>query len=230
MCGRFAISSASFHQVGPFDVREWFEHESGASGGWRPRFNIAPTQESPVLFARGEGARVELAMGAMRWGLAPAWSRDPRRGPINARCETIGTQPMFRAAFRQRRCIVPASGFFEWQGVDAPKQPWYISASDGMGLLMAGVWEVREDDGRTLRTFSIITTTPNEIMREIHDRMPVILAAREAARWLEPSLELDEARAMLTPCDSSLLRAWRVSSRVNSPRNDDPSLIERVGE
>lgn len=229
MCGRFAISSPAFHQVGPFNVREWFEHESGPAGRWRPRFNIAPTQDAPILFCQSSLHDRPLALDIqpMRWGLAPPWSRDPKRGPINARCETIATQPMFRAAFRQRRCAVPVSGFYEWQGADAPKQPWYISASDGMGLYLAGVWEIREDDARALRTFSIITTTPNDLMRPIHDRMPAILTPQDAERWLDPSLEPGEARAMLAPCDPELLRAWRVSSRVNSPRHDDPSLIEQ---
>lgn len=233
MCGRFAISSPAFHQIGPFDVREWFERESGAAGLWRPRFNIAPTQDTPVVVCpsndqRGASASViaEPHIEMMRWGLAPPWSRDPKRGPINARAETIATQPMFRVAFRQRRCVVPATGFYEWQGGDAPKQPWFISARDEMGLFFAGVWEIRTDEGRTLRSFAIVTTTPNEIMRPIHERMPAILTPAGAERWLDPSLEPGVVHQLLAPCDPGLLRAWRVSTRVNSPRHDEPTLIE----
>lgn len=221
MCGRYAISSAAFRQVGPFDVREWFEDSFESRSGLSPRFNIAPSQDAPVLF--GDSG---MDMSLMRWGLAPAWSTDPKRGPINARGETVASQPMFQAAFKRRRCVVPASGFYEWQGSKPPKQPWYITAGDGLGLLLGGVWEEREFEGRNWRTFAIVTTSPNGVMREIHDRMPVILSGGDARRWIEG--EVDEARELIGACDDDWLRAWRVSTRVNSPRHDAPDLIEPV--
>ncbi len=218
MCGRYAIGAPSFRSVGPFEVREWFENEAGAFG----RYNIAPSQDAPVLFEQDDG----LEMAMMRWGLAPSWSKDPKRGPINARGETVATQPMFRAAFKRRRCVVPASGFYEWQGERPPKQPWYITAADGLGLLLAGVWEDREFDGRPWRTYSIVTTAPNGLMRGIHDRMPVILSGDDAQRWIESAPE--EAHGLIRSCDEDWLEAWRVSTRVNSPRHDAPDLLEPV--
>lgn len=224
MCGRYAISSPAFAQVGPFRVREWFEHEL-AAGRWHWRFNIAPLQKAPVLIHAGE-----ISMGMLRWGLVPPWARDPSRGPINARAETVHSQPMFRGAFRRRRCLVPATGFYEWQGRERPKQPWFITSGNGSGLYFAGLWEERLDDDGSLRTYTIITTKPNELVRPLHDRMPVILSPGEGERWIDPEMPPDEARELLRPCEASLLRAWRVSTRVNNPKREDPSLIEPIDD
>ncbi len=198
------------------------------------RYNVAPTQEAPVVRADAGSRRVDM----LRWGLVPFWARDVAIGSrtINARSETAATAPAFRAAFKRRRCLVPASGFYEWQKFEdsARKRPWYITPTDDDLFAFAGLWESwrlpdggeRGTDAEVL-TFTILTTAANEAMKDIHDRMPVILAREDFAPWLDPGRE-DPAglAALLRPCPSARLRFTRIGTRVNSPRNDDPGCIE----
>jgi putative SOS response-associated peptidase YedK len=206
-----------------------------------PRFNIAPTQRVPIVRNRAgrelkivrqaEGAERELV--TVRWGLIPTWAKDPAIGNrmINARAEGVPAKPAFRSAFRARRCIVPASGFFEWRQVGrGPKQPYLIRRKDGQPLGFAGLWERWTDPatGEAVETCTIITCVPNELMAELHNRMPVILDPADYGRWLDPSLPGGEE--LLRPCPTEWLEAMPVSTRVNSPRNDDESIIQPEGE
>jgi putative SOS response-associated peptidase YedK len=180
----------------------------------KPSCNVAPTQPAPIVRRDGEAWN----LGEARWGLMPPWATKP--GPINARAETIATLPMFRSAFAKRRCIIPASGFYEWQKTGGKvKQPWYIYRADGEPLLLAGIYEVR-DDGET---FAIITCAANEFLRPMHDRMPVVLEPESVAQWLGAP-----DTALLRPAADGVLTAHTVGTRVNSPKNDDPGLVEPV--
>jgi putative SOS response-associated peptidase YedK len=206
-----------------------------------PRWNIAPTQIVPIvrnqpgrelkIVRQGEGGERELV--TVRWGLIPAWAKDPAIGNrmINARAEGVADKPAFRSAFRSRRCIVPASGFFEWQRQGrGPKQPYLIRRRDGLPIGFAGLWESWQDraTGEVVETCTIITCEPNELMAELHNRMPVILDPADYERWLDPSMP--GAEELLRPCPAEWLGAVPVSTRVNSPANDDESIIQPEGE
>lgn len=224
------------------------------------RYNVAPTQDAPVVLT-DKGER-RLAM--LRWGLVPFWADAPGIGGrlINARSESVATAPSFRAAFRKRRCVVPVSGFYEWQKLDGsdesrpkesteslyagailegessargryrpkspPKQPWYIHAKDHEPLALAGLWEhwSPKDGGEPLNTFTILTTGPNELMKPIHDRMPVILPPAAFDLWLDPKVQ--DAAALdplLAPSPPEALEAYRIGTNVNSPARDDAECI-----
>lgn len=232
MCGRYAFYTPIEAVTRLFAVSEVHAHELA------PRYNIAPTQEVPIVrvspFLEDEDARTpvrELALA--RWGLVPFWAKDPSIGNrmINARGETVAQKPAFRAAFRKRRCLVPADGFFEWQKTDAGKQPWYIHSSAGEPLALAGLWELWDppDGGAPLVSCSIITTRANEFMRPLHERMPVILDAGGRDAWLDAAAQPATLQALLAPPAEDALEAWPVSRRVNSPFNEDPSLVEKRG-
>ncbi len=191
-----------------------------------PRYNIAPTQLAPVARQRPDGGR---SLDMLRWGLVPSWASDPKIGNtmINARGETVATKPAFRTAFKRRRCIVPASGFYEWDKVAGGKikQPYYITASDSGPLMLAGLWESwTSPEGEIVRSYTIITTSPNEMMAKIHDRMPVILDEADFDRWLDP--EREDASELIRSYPAELMLATPVSTLVNSPRNEDPSCIQ----
>lgn len=194
---------------------------------WSPRYNIAPTQVVPILRLGDDGQR-EIVPA--RWGLVPAWAEDPAIGSrmINARAETAGQKPAFRSALKRRRCIVPASGFYEWQKTEGSgtKQPWFIHRVGGGVLAMAGLWERWDRGDEPLESFTILTTSPNALMERLHDRMPVLLEPQEHARWLDAGADADEIASMLDAAPDGALEARRVSTRVNSPRNDDPTLIQ----
>ena len=220
MCGRFT------HLVSWAELRDIMNLlQDAPPEGFGPRYNIAPTQAAIVIRADRDTHDRTAAM--LRWGLAPRWSKQAERGPINARIETAAEKPMFRDAMQKRRCIVPASGFYEWQVVTPgkPKQPWYMTpaadtaAASGGIFALAGLWETHPDLGHS---FCILTTEPNDLMRPIHNRMPVILAPAQIDEWLsEDPLRFDPAR----PFPDAFMRAHRVGTRVNKPANDDEALI-----
>jgi len=191
----------------------------------RKRFNIAPTQEAPVVRV-DEAGRREVAM--LRWGLVPSWSRDLATGNrmINARSETASEKPSFRNAFRSRRCVVPASGFFEWKGEPGHKQPYAITAADQALFAFAGLWESWHDksqpDAPLVQTFAILTTDANEAVATIHDRMPVILPADAVQAWL--TAPPAEAARLLAPYGGpTQVRA--ISKLVGNPKNDSPEVL-----
>ena len=204
----------------------------------QPRFNIAPTQSVIVVTESGGGNAATF----FQWGLVPSWAKDSSIGAkmINARAETVAEKPAFRAAFRRRRCLIPASGFYEWQkrpvegGRDGPKQPFWISAADGGLLTFAGLWETwLSPAGDALQTCAIVTTTANDSLAPIHARMPVILAPRDFDAWLAVSRDggdrgsdLTVVQDLLRPASAEVTTAWPVSTQVNNVRNDAPALVE----
>lgn len=195
----------------------------GAVPDLEPRFNLAPSQDAPIVRLNTDGER-ELAM--LRWGLVPSWSKDPKPSysTINARAETVAEKPTYRSAFKSRRCLVPADGFYEWQKVGSRKQPWRITMKDDGLFAFAGLWERWERDG-VIESFTIIVTEANDLMKPIHDRMPVILDPADYDEWLAPETNGAAAQALLRPFPPAHMRAYLISTRVNSPRNDDPGVI-----
>lgn len=226
MCGRFSLT------VDPDVVQLQFSLDS-IPAGTGPRFNIAPTQ--PVLALTNEGRRDAQLL---RWGLIPYWAKDPKIGNrmINARAETLAEKPSFKSAFKQRRCVIFADGFFEWQKTPdgsrgKTKTPLYIQLHDGRPFALAGLWESwRPADSDTpLRTCTIITTEPNAFMAPIHNRMPVILPQDRIDQWLTPgAVDPLELAPLLTSYDPAAFSAYEVSRQVNSPVNDTPGVIARV--
>jgi putative SOS response-associated peptidase YedK len=196
-----------------------------------PRYNAAPMQWLPVIRQRPSGERV---MQTLRWGLLPSWAKDETIANrlINARAETLSEKPSFRTAYRKRRCIVPADGFYEWAKRPDGKQPYYIHASDGSILAFAGLWErwTRPDDGESIDSFTIVTTAANDRMRALHARMPAILAPEDLARWLDPASTLETTSELLGPCPDELLALHPVTRAVGNVRNEGPELIAAISE
>jgi putative SOS response-associated peptidase YedK len=191
------------------------------------RYNVAPTQTAPVVRDLPQARGREAVF--MRWGLIPSWAKDEKIGNslINARAEGIESKPAFRAAFKQRRCIVPVSGFYEWQKLGTRKQPHYITSSDNQPLALAGLWESwQSPDHGAVESFTVITTTPNEMMAKLHDRMPVILDPADFDTWLDPaSHKLARFAALLKPYPAELMASRAVSTWVNSPQNEGPECL-----
>lgn len=218
MCGRFAFYSPAEAAAALFGADSWTEISAS--------YNLAPTQDIPVI-REGEGGR-ELV--ALRWGLVPFWAKDPSIGNrmINARGETVAEKPSFRNAYRKRRCLVLADGFYEWRKEADGKTPYFISAGDGQPMGFAGLWEqwTDKETGEYLETATIVTTAANAFMEALHLRMPVILSPDDASRWLEMDSSILDEYPSLAPS----LKAWPVSRQVNNPRNNDDSLIVSAGE
>jgi putative SOS response-associated peptidase YedK len=221
MCGRFTIS------VAPSELAELMG--LAAVPDVRPRYNVAPSQSVLAVRLNAENKREAVEL---KWGLVPSWAEDVRIGykMINARGETIAEKPSFREAFRRRRCLIPADGFFEWKVEGKKKIPYRFHQPNQKPFLFAGLWERRELPGEpVLETCTIVTTTANEVVRPFHERMPVILTDGAADRWLTPGLiSPTDAEKLITPAPDGFLIADRVSDRVNSPRIDDPSCIEPI--
>ncbi len=216
MCGRFQLSVKGRQISERFNVEVFDEMFS-------PAYNCAPSQQLPVIANKLPG---ELRF--FRWGLIPFWAKDPRIGfkLINARAETLAEKPAFRQALRKRRCLIPANGFYEWRKSD--KTPFRIFLKNEELFAFAGIWESWKDaEGRTVHSFSIITTKANSLMESIHDRMPVILPREREQDWLkEENVEL--LTRLLRPFDSKKMEAYPVSTKVDSPKNDGPELVQPV--
>ncbi len=214
MCGRYTLKT-------PFRViYEALNSLIPTFDFAKPRFNIAPSQSAPVVRLNATGDRV---MDLVRWGLIPSWTKGkPKMQPINARAETVATSGMFRQAMERRRCLVPADGFYEWKVHGKAKQPMYIRVGGGDVFAFAGLWErwAPADSDEPIDTYTIITTTPNAVMKEIHDRMPVILQPADYERWLDRATPGDGVADLLRPRNPEDMDAYPVSTLVNSPRND----------
>jgi len=196
-----------------------------------PSYNVAPQSFQPVVRLSPETGERELTV--MRWGLVPFWSENGKASfsTINAKSETVATSPAFREAWRQRLCLVPADLFYEWQKADEKnKQPFAITVKDDTMFAFAGLWETWKDTatGDKLRTFTILTTDPNELMQAIHNRMPVILHRGDYERWLAPTDPAHLPIDLLKPYPTEEMKAWMVGRAVGNTRNNDPSLIEPV--
>ena len=193
-----------------------------------PHWNGAPSQELLVIRRNHQTGKVSL--DPLRWGLIPHFCEDPKGGrkPINAKCETVGTLPTFRDAYRRRRCIVPIDSFFSWRAIKGKaKQPYASAMKDGYPFGLGGIWENWKDpaSGEWVRSFAIITTDANELVAEIHDRMPLILAPADYARWLSDDRDPHD---LLRPNPAAPMRIWPISTRVNKPENDDPSILQPI--
>ena len=192
------------------------------------RYNVAPGQPVGAIRVTPTGYREFIAL---RWGLVPAWSPEPRTSysTINARAETVADKPAYRQAFHRRRCLIPADGFYEWRTLGKRKQPYCIAPADGQPLAFAGLWERWERDGQVLESCTILVTAANAVMAPIHDRMPVILDPADEARWLDPAVTDPVAlKPLLVPCPPERLRLWPVATAVNATRHDGPELMAVV--
>lgn len=224
MCGRFTLRTPIK------DVAAVFDASADGVADTLPlfaHFNIAPTQRIVAVRADSSGKGRQLV--PLRWGLVPSWADDPSIGNrmINARADTVASKPSFRAAFKSRRCLVVADGFYEWQKRGATKQPYLIGMRDGGPFAFAGLWEHWRRDDQTIESCTIITTDANELMQPLHDRMPVILPPAEYASWLDPRPDRGEVlQRLLRPYPSEEMRAYPVSTVVNNPRNDVPQCVE----
>jgi putative SOS response-associated peptidase YedK len=218
MCGRYSLHANPEVVALQFGLAQPPE--------FKPSYNVCPGREILVVRTDREGRRVARAH---RWGLVPHWAKDPAIGNklANARGESLIERPAFRDAFRQWRCLVPASGFYEWQSRGGRKLPWYARPSDAELFALAGITALWQG----LRTVSLITTEPNELMQPIHDRMPVIIAPENYDAWLDPaSRDAEQLMRFVQPYPASRMSAHRVGTRVSKPENDDPSLLEEAPE
>ena len=222
MCGRFVLKAPFSELVRLYSVTNNLNLE--------PRYNIPPTEDIAVV--RTDLADNGRRLNMLRWGLVPYWAKDIKIGfsLINAKAETVAEKPAFRDAFKERRCIIPADGFYEWKKLDTKtKQPYAIVMKDRSVFGFAGLWERWKDrtSGQTIQSCSIITTTPNEICAPIHNRMPVILPKENYAKWLgEEATEPPHLMSMLKPYPAEAMEAYPVGSRVGSVKNTDAGLFE----
>lgn len=219
MCGRYTLTNPDPKRLKlRFGIDAPFEFDE------RPRFNIAPTDS--VLAVRARDHTREL--GKLRWGLMPGrWAEKPGRPLINARAETIATQPAYRESFRERRCLIPADGFYEWKKLPTGKQPMWISLPGADLFAFAGIWaSLERSDGETVHSCSIITCEPNEMMRQIHDRMPAVLEPDAESTWLDPDADPDVLLSLLGPARADMLVAREVGEGVNDVRKDGPELLD----
>jgi len=211
MCGRYALHSNPDVVALQFGLEE--------PPDFRASYNICPG--SDVLVVTSKGARQH------RWGLIPHWAKDPSIGNklANARGESIAERPAFRDAFRQWRCLVPASGFYEWQSIAGQKHPWYLQPRDAGLFGLAGITSLWQG----VRSVSLITTAPNSLMERIHERMPVIVQPEDYAQWLDPAnQDIDALMTFVRPYPTERMEGWPVSARVNQRENDEPRLLDRV--
>jgi putative SOS response-associated peptidase YedK len=199
-----AVRAVTFEEFSETKVRWW---------------NICPSNQVPVVRLDDTGQREIVKM---QWGFVPSWAKDaPKIRPVNAKAETVATNGMFRQAFASHRCLIPADGFYEWKGIKPPKKPHFIHRKDDGLFAFAGIWERwREAD-----TFAMLTTTPNELMAPIHNRMPVIIEPKNYGRWLDPETPVELLAQMMKPSLPETMEAYAVGTAVNSPANDGPNLI-----
>ena len=216
MCGRYTLSTPAGRLAEVFQLDSTVEIT--------PSYNVAPTQQVAAVLEDEGGRRLEM----LRWGLVPSWADDPEIGSrmINARSETAPEKPSFRRAFRGRRCLIPADGFYEWKRENGGKQPYYFRMQDGRPFAFAGLWESWEKGDGPLRTCAILTTRANSVLEEIHDRMPVILPHDAYNAWLDPDADREELGELMIPYPEGDLETYPVSRFVNSPRNNDERCIE----
>lgn len=218
MCNRFRSTRSERYLAERFQA--WNEI------GHQPRFNVAPTQ--PVLTVRKEaGVR---RMSLMRWGLVPSWASGMSAGNFNARSETVTTTPSFRDPIHSKRCLIPADGFYEWQKMGAISQPYCFEVGEGDLFAFAGLWDAWKDPaGQTIETCTILTTTANSLIADLHDRMPVILPPAKYDLWLNTDPQnLDGALAALNPYDPNVMRRYPVSTKLNNAQNDGPDSARRI--
>jgi putative SOS response-associated peptidase YedK len=218
MCGRFTQMATWKELV------EYFNLVGAKPAEVTPRYNVAPSQQVAVVREDAEGKR-HLAF--LRWGFIPSWSKDGKIAPINAMSETVGEKPMFRSAFKKRRCLLAATGFYEWKKVGSKKQPVHFRLRSRHPFGFAGIWETwHTSEGEEVETCALLTTEPNELVKPVHNRMPVILAPKDYEQWLDPAM-LDTAalQTMLDPHAAELMEAVPASDYVNNARHEGPECL-----
>jgi len=221
MCGRFTQTAP------PEVIADQFQIDDPPL--FKPNYNISPTQHVAIVRLNLESVKRECVL--VRWGLIPSWAKDAKIGNqcINAKGETVAEKPAFRSAFKKRRCLVIADGFYEWQRLGERKQPMWIGRTDKRPFALAGLWEHWQPaDGEPLETCTIITTEPNDLMAPIHNRMPVILVPASYDQWLDLNAQAEPLKTLLRPYPSEELRAYPVSTLVNNPRHNVPQCLEPV--
>lgn len=226
MCGRFT-NKLTWEDI----VRLYRLSIDQPARNVQPHYNICPTDTVDVVVA-SDGKRM---LAPMRWGLIPNWWSKPLKemkvATFNARAETVTEKPMFRSAFEKSRCLIPASGYYEWQNTPEGKQPYYFTRRDGQPITIAGLWDNWRDKqiGEIVKSCTMVITAPNSFVAEVHDRMPVILEAKDFEQWEKGNPK--DAAALMKPADDDVLQRWPVSKRVNSSKapDDDPSLIAIEG-
>ena len=219
MCGRFTLHTPDAQ------IRDAFHLSENSTLKLKPRYNIAPSQDIPIIRDADTGR--EMAM--TRWGLIPSWSKEikSKYSTINARVESVAEKPTYRAPFKRRRCLIPADGFYEWKVVNGNKIPHHIRMRDRGVFAFAGLWDRWEGEGQTLDSCSIIVMPANEVMKPIHERMPAIIAPAHFGLWLDTRVtDKQEIMQYLTSAPSSQLSAYPVSTRVNSPKNNDERCLQ----
>lgn len=223
MCGRFTLAAD------PGTLKTLFDLDDVPA--LPARYNIAPTQ--PVAAVRYDADRDRRQFTFLTWGLIPFWAKEPKIGArmINARAETVAEKAAFRAAFRYRRCLIPTSGFYEWQKRGSHKQPYYITMQDQQPFAIAGLWERwQSPDGSVIESCTLLTTTPNDLVQPLHNRMPVILAPADYALWLAPHSSARQLRDLLRPYPAAAMLAYPVSTRVNNPTYDAVDCIQPLSQ
>ena len=220
MCGRYRVARKKEILAEVFDI--------SGEVDWSPRYNVAPGQDVGVI--RQDPTQPTRTFSLMRWGLIPYWAKDAKAGykMINARADTIAEKPAFRDPLRFRRCLIPADGFYEWARERKLKMPYCFAMKDDSVFAFAGIWDRWKDpQGRLLQTCSIITTSANPLVSNIHDRMPVILGPDSYDLWLDPGLQrIEPVVDLLKSYPAKEMRSWQVNPRVNSAQNDDPTCAE----
>jgi putative SOS response-associated peptidase YedK len=219
MCGRYTLTQPAPSIRSHFGQLEFdFDHQE--------RYNIAPTQECPVIVVRKNNRQL---LG-MRWGLVPPWAKDEESASrmINARSETIQEKPSFRQSFKTQRCLVPADGFIEWKKNQSKKQPHYFTRRDKELFAFAGIWSEWEKTGSPLQTFSIVTTDCNALVRPIHHRMPVLLSPDDYEVWLSADSDVKTLQSLLTPYPANLMETIAISQKINSPKNDSAECLRQT--
>ena len=221
MCGRFTLHTPESR------LREVFNLENPEPLGLQPRYNIAPSQQVPIIRDTESGREMVMA----RWGLIPQWSKEAKTkySTINARIETVAEKPAYRTPFKHRRCLIPADGFYEWKVFDGRKVPHHIRMRDGGVFSLAGLWDHWEGEGESLESCSIIVMPANDVMKPLHERMPAIIAPAHYDLWMDPRVT-DKADIMgyLNSTPSSQLVTYPISPWVNSPKHDDERCLEPV--
>jgi len=217
-----------FQITAPGAIADLFSARDGI-GTFTPRYNVGPTRDLPVL--RINPNRGTRHVDALHWGLVPSWARDASQSAscVNARAETLSSKPSFRDAFARRRCIVPIDGFYEWQHQAGQKLPYAFARTDRSLMLCAGIWEFWQSAGTTIRSVAIVTTDANADVAPIHHRMPLILEPDQVPAWLgESPATSAELHALMIPCQTGILRSWRVARDVGNVRNDAPTLLDEL--
>jgi putative SOS response-associated peptidase YedK len=215
VCNRYRLTRSQQDLGKRFNALEEFDDH--------PRYNIAPTQ--PVLTVRREQGQKVRRFTTMRWGLIPSWAKDPSIGmrTLNARSETVTTTPAFRESILERRCLIPADGFYEWKRMGSVKQPYCFEVGEGEVFAFAGLWdEWKAPDGQIVESCTVLTTAPNSLVVDIHDRMPVIVPGDKYEIWLDPDVnDFEVIRDVLKPYDANSMRRYPVSMRLNNSKNED---------